>query len=174
MSAITLIRTDKVMPDDERSLDGIKALLFGAIDGFSKDDRSAWRRLWKRIKGLEAGEMMRVDVVQPRSSPYHRRHMAIEQAVFDAQERFVHFEMFRAWVKVGAGWVDWCAGPKGGVVPIPKSVSYAAADQDDFTRFHAAVMEFLRGPHAAPFLWRHLGADGAAEMMESVLGDFNE
>jgi hypothetical protein len=99
--------------------------------------------------------------------------MAIEQQVFDAQERFQDFEMFRYWLKVGAGWVTWAAGPKGGVVPIPKSISYANADQEEFIRYHEAVIVFLRGEHAAPFLWRHLKG-GSHDMMESILEGFNE
>lgn len=170
MSQITIMRTDKAMP---AAMDQVKDFLFGAIDGFTRDDKRAWRRIWKRIKDLEVGEMLAVDMRMPRSGPYHKRHMVIEQSVFDAQERFNSFEQFRVWLKVGAGWVDWCAGPKGGVVPIPRSISYAKADQEEFTRYHEAVIAFLRGPHAAKFLWRHLG-DGSAQMMESVLQEFDE
>lgn len=70
------------------------------------------------LSSLEPGEFAIIEFVIPRSSPYHRRHMAIESAVFNAQERFDDFEQFRVWLKVGAGWVDWCAGPKGGAVPV--------------------------------------------------------
>lgn len=168
MSAINILRTDQAMPEN---LDSVRQVLFGALDGFNRDDKRAWRSFWKRIIGMEPGEMALIEARMPRSGPFHRRHMAIEQAVFDAQERFWSFDQFRVWLKVGAGWVDWCAGPKGGVVPIPKSISYAKADQEEFQRFHFAVMEFLRGPHAAAFLWRHL--DDAAAMMDSILEGFD-
>ena len=172
MTTITLARTNKDLPP-EPALDHVRGFLFGVIDGAHKDDRRAWRRFWGRLMRLEPGEMVVAEMVFPRSGPYHRRHMAIEAAVFDAQERFEEFEQFRVWLKVGAGWVDWCAGPKGGVVPIPKSISYAKADQEEFTRYHEAVIAFLRGPHAAPFLWRHLG-DEAHAMMDSILEGFQE
>lgn len=42
-------------------------------------------------------------------------HMAIEQAVFDAQDRFSDFEMFRDWLKIGSAWVVWVPGPKAGL-----------------------------------------------------------
>lgn len=174
MSQITIMRTERAMPVAELILNAIRDFLFGVIDGFTKDDRRAWRRLWKRIKEMDAGELLVVDVVMPRSGPYHRRHMKIEQSVFDAQERFDDFKQFRVWLKVGAGWVNWCAGPKGGVVPIPKSISYAKADQEEFVRYHEAVVAFMRGPHAAPFLWRHLGNDRAHEMMHTILDGFGE
>lgn len=169
MSKIDILRTDLELPD----MDSAGKFLFGAIDGFTRDDRKAWRSFWKRIKGMEPGEMARIDVIMPRSGPYHRRHMKIEQSVFDAQDRFQNFDQFRVWLKVGAGWVDWCAGPKGGVVPIPKSISYSKADQDEFKRYHFAVIEFLRGDHAAPYLWKHLG-ERSHDMMGSILQGFDE
>ena len=162
------------MPPPGPALDAVRGFLFGVVDGFREPDRKFWRKFWKRVTTMEPGEFFDVEIVFPRSGPYHRRHMAIEAAVFDAQERFEDFEQFRNWVKVGAGWVDWCAGPKGGVVPIPRSISYAKADQDEFERFHLAVMIFFRGPHAAPFLWKHLGKQGSAEMMNSILEGFWE
>lgn len=170
MTTINVLRTDKAMPTN---LQAARDLLFGAIDGFNRDDKKAWRSIWKRIMNMEPGELVAIEMRMPRSGPYHRRHMALEQAVFDAQEKFQDFEVFRAWLKVGAGWVTWAAGPKGGVVPIPKSISYSKADQEEFRRYHAATMDFLRGEHAAKFLWKHLGG-GAAEMMETILGEFNE
>lgn len=173
MSQITVMRTDRPWPVLNIVLIALKDFLFGVIDGFNRDDKKAWRRIWKRIKDMEAGEMLVIDIRMPRSGPFHRRHMKIEQSVFDAQERFQDFEQFRYWLKVGAGWVTWAAGPKGGVVPIPKSISYANADQEEFSRYHEAVVEFLRGPHAAKFLWRHLG-DTSADMMETILGEFGE
>ena len=172
MSKITLVRCAEPLPGDS-VLAGVRRFLFGLFDGWSRDDRKGWRKLWKRLMALEPGEFATVEFVIPRSSQYHRRHFAIINAVFDAQERFTDFDVFLAWIKVGAAWVVWAAGPKGGVVPIPRSISYAKADQTEFERFHGQVMGFFRGPHAATFLWRHLG-DGAHAMMDSILQEFDE
>ena len=173
MSRLTIVRSNKEMPILASVLDAIRNFLFGVIDGFTRDDQRAWRRLWKRIKDMEAGEMLVLEVVFPRSSPFHRWHMCIEQQVFNAQERFQDFEQFRYWVKVGAAWVTWAAGPKGGMVPIPKSISYAKADEEEFRQYHDQVIDFLRGEHAAKYLWPHL-KDGAHEMMEGILEGFDE
>lgn len=171
MSRIAIIRTDKAMPD-ARGLDAVRSFLFGVVDGLSMDDKIAWRKYWSRVMKLEPGEMTQAEMIFPRSSPYHRRHMKIEQAVFDAQERFVNFERFRDWLKIGAGWVEWAPGAKGGVVPLPLSVSYAAADQAEFERYHRQVIEFLRSGHAAKRLWPHLADPDA--MMNAVLEGFQE
>lgn len=172
MSEITIVRqSDLVLTETEK--DAARRFIFGVVDGLGERGRKQWRRLWNRILKLEPGEMLAIQTHLARSGPFHRRHFAIEQAVFNAQERFEVFDQFLYWIKVGAGWVTWAAGPTGGVVPIPRSISYAAADQNDFHEFHEQVMQFLRGPHAARYLWPHL-KDKADEMMHSVLEGFDE
>lgn len=172
MSRVQLLRTDQaLMPD--RDLEAVRRFLFGLFDGWNQSDKRGWRKIWKRLMALEPGEFALVEFVIPRSAPFHRRHFAIISAIFDAQERFDDFEAYRAWLAVGAGWVTWCAGPKGGVVPIPKSISYARADQAEFEEYHRKVMAFLRGPHAPLFLWKQLGND-AHWRMDSLLSEFGE
>lgn len=173
MASITITRTNIQMPP-EKDLDGVRRVLFECIHGFGQQDNARWRRLWKRLIGAEPGEILEIEMTFPRSGPYHRRHMAIEQQVFDAQDRFTDFEQFRYWLKVGAAWVTWAAGPSGGVVPIPKSISYSKADEEEFRLYHVKVVEFLRGPHAAKYLWKHLGEEKAHEMMDAILDGFGE
>ena len=172
MAEIQLVRMPNIeITDAERQ--AARRVIFGHVDGVGEKNQARWRRFWNRLLRMEAGEIQSVQTLMQRSGPFHRRHMAIEQAVFNAQERFDDFEQFRYWLKVGAAWVTWAAGPNGGVVPIPRSISYANADENEFREYHAAVIGFLRGPHAAPFLWRHLGQK-ADDMMDSILRGFDE
>lgn len=168
MTKIVVARTGMQLP---ANMDAARELLFGAIDGAHHEDKRAWRRFWKRILRLGPGEMVEVEIVFPRSSPFHRRHMAIMRAIFDGQEMFEDFEQLLTWVKVGAGLVDFhaCSGV---LVPIPKSISFAKADEEEFHRYHDAVMKFLRGGHAARYLWPHLSDPHA--MVEAVLNEFQE
>lgn len=99
--------------------------------------------------------------------------MAIESAVFDAQDRFDDFEIFRSWVKIGAGWVVWVPGQNGTICTLPKSISYAKADQAEFEQYHGKVMAFFRGEHASQFLWPHLG-NNAHQMIDKILDGFGE
>lgn len=172
MATFTITRTNIELPD-KNNMEIASQLLFKCFDGFTAQDRARWRRLWKKLIGMEPGEMLVIETTFPRSGPFHRRHMAIEQAVFNAQERFHDFKQFRYWLKVGAAWVTWAAGPSGGVVPIPKSISYRDADEAEFRMYHVQVIEFLRGPHAAKYLWKHLG-DEAHTMMNTILEGFEE
>lgn len=172
MSRVTIVRTAIAFPA-ESILEHVRRFLFGLFDGWNASDKKGWRKIWKRLTALEPGEFAVIEFVIPRSSPFHRRHFAMLSSVFDQQERFEDFDMFRDWITVGAGWVQWCAGPKGGVVPIPKSISYAKADQNEFEDYHGKVVAFLRGDHAPTFLWKHLGND-AHWMMDSLLMEFDE
>ena len=170
MSRFTITRTNMELPAD---MDGARQLLFKSLDGFGEEDRKAWRKLWKKLINMAPGEVFEVQTVFPRSGPFHRRHMSIEQKVFDSQEKFDDFEAFRTWLKVGAGWVIWAPGEDGTLVPVPKSISYAAAEQEEFEKYHAAVLRFLRGPHAGVFLWPHL-EQKAIDQIEYILRGFGE
>jgi hypothetical protein len=172
MAEITLVRQGPAeIPEQARA--AAREVLFGLIDGLGERGKKQWRRFFNALMRLEPGEMVEIRTHQARSGPFHRRHFAIEQALFEAQERFEHFDQFIYWIKVGAGWVTWAAGPKGGVVPIPRSVSYAAADQAEFEEFHERVIAFLRGEHAAKYLWPHL-KDRADNYMNTILVGFGE
>lgn len=174
MTEIVLVRTD-AEPINARDAEAARRVLFGQIDGLSEQHRRRWRRIWNwLLKRAQPGEMLQIWTHRDRSGPFHRRHFRIEQAVFDAQERFEHFDQYLCWIKVGAGWVTWVAGPKGGIIPIPRSVSYRKADEDEFREFHHRVIAFLRGPRAARYLWPHLDAASAAAYMEQILAEHGE
>lgn len=171
MSKITIQRTDIELPP-ESVLAGVRNFLFGCVDGLGKDDKSSWRRFWKRIVNAEPGEMFNVEAVIPRSEKFHRFYMGLEHNLFDSQERFSDREMLRNWLKIGSGWVVWAAGAKGGVVPLPKSISFAKADENEFNKYYAGVTAFLRSGYAVKYLWPHLGQVARDEMMECIIQEF--
>ena len=171
MSKLALIRTDLPKPSDNE-MEVIRRFLFGCIDGFTKEDKKRWRRFWSWLMRKEAGELTMLEIVFPRLKEVHRKQLKLQRDIFDSQERFTNFDQFWYWIKIGAGWVDWAAGVKGGVVPIPKSVSYAEADEMEFEKYCEQTIEFFRGEHCAPYLWKHLGANGSHQMMEQILEGF--
>lgn len=169
MSKLIVTRTAVAMP---ANMEAARQFLFECLRGVTEQDNKTWRRFWNLLTRKEPGEMAEIEMVFPRHGEFHRRHMAMEQAVFNAQERFKDFDQFRYWLKVGAGWITWAAGPTGGVVPIPKSISYAKADEMDFAAYHAQAVCFLHGPHAAKYLWKHLGEEVARKTMDAILTEF--
>lgn len=173
MAEIVLVRSDTT-PVSEHDAEAARRVLFGQIDGLSEQHRKSWRRLWNWfLKSAEPGEMVEIKTHRERLGWFHRKHMAMEQAVFDSQEKFEHFEQFRLWLKVGAGFVEWLPGPKGGVIPVPRSISYAKLEQDAMEKVHADMVAFLRTEHAQKTLWRHLAPEKRAEMMQTLLEGFD-
>lgn len=173
MPEIMLVRQDPVHITEEDKA-AVRRVIFGVVDGLGERGRKQWRRLWNGLMRLEPGEMVEISTVQPRLGWFHRKHMAMEQAVFEAQERFEDFESFRTWLKVGASFVDWYPGPKGGVIPVPRSISYAKLEQGAMEQFHSDAVAFLRTEHAGKTLWRHLDVPSRITMIETILEGFRE
>ena len=155
------------MPEPERAV--VRHVLLDAIRGLNTQHDSRWRRLVNRLLRAEPGEVFRLRNLTERSGPYHRMHMRFEQALFDRQERWPHLKGMRDWLKVGAGWCDWAPGPRGGIVPVPKSLSYEDCSDDEMREVHEAMVAFLRTPHAQRHLWPHLKAPQRSEMFEGIL-----
>ena len=173
MADITLVRQEPVALTEEDKATA-RRVIFGVVDGLGERGRKQWRRLWNRIMRLEPGEMVEIKTHQARIGWYHRKHMAMEQAVFEAQERFEDFESFRTWLKVGAQFVDWFPGPKGGVIPVPRSIIYAKLEQGAMEQFHNDAVAFLRTEHAGKTLWPHLSICDRITMLETILTGFKE
>ncbi len=173
MAEITLVRQEPtpITPDDAQV---VRRVLFGIVNGLGDHGRKQWNRFVNGLMRLEPGEIVEIKTHKARSGPFHRRHMVIETRVFEAQEKFEHFEQFRNWLKVGAGFCDWLPGPKGGVIPVPKSIAFDKLEEDDMRKVHDDMIAFLRGPDAGKALWKHLPVSGRIEMIEGILAGFGE
>lgn len=173
MTDITLVKQN---PSEiiEADKDAARRVLFGIVDGLGEHGRKQWRRFVNGLMRLEPGEMVEIKTHKARSGKFHRRHMAIESAVFEAQEKFVHFEQFRNWIKVGAGFCDWIPGPRGAVIPVPKSIAFDKLEDGEMRQVHDDMLAFLRTDHACKTLWRHLAPAAQMEMIESILMGFEQ
>lgn len=174
MPEIVIVRQED-MQVTEADKDATRRVIFGTVDGLGEINRKRWRRFWSTLMRMEPGETATIRTHKARSGPFHRRHMAMEQAVFEAQERFTDFERgFRDWLKVGAGHCVWFPGPRGGVFPVPKSISYAEMEEGEMRDFHESAVAFLRTEHAGKTLWPHLKPLQRTEMIETILRGFGE
>lgn len=173
MADITLVRQHDVdLTEDDKA--AARRVIFGIVDGLGERGKRQWRRLWASMMRLEPGEMIEIKTHQQRLGWFHRKHMAMETAVFEAQERFDVFDGFRDWLKVGAGFCDWYPGPKGGVFPVPRSIAYSKLEQADMERFHCDAVAFLRTEHAGKTMWPHMSATQRIDMIELLLTRFGE
>ncbi|QHJ00098.1 DUF1367 family protein [Xylophilus rhododendri] len=173
MADITLVRQEATeITEADRVV--ARRVIFSIVDGLGGTGRRQWRRFWNRVFKLEPGEMIDIKTHQARLGWFHRKHMALEQVLFEAQDKFETFEAFRTWLKVGSGFVDWYPGPKGGVIPVPRSISYSKLEQGDMEKFHGDAIDFLRTEHAGKTLWKHLSVTQRLDVLETILGNFGE
>lgn len=171
MSEIILSKQSDIdLTDHQREV--LRECLFGLIDGQAEEDQKAWRRFWNSIWHMGSGEFFSIKTLIPRYGPAHRRQMKLEGEIFKNQERMKDREFFRLWLKVGAGWVTWISGPKGGVLPVPKSISYAKCDEGEFQVYCDLVLTFLRTEHAQHYLWPNVTAQVAEQSIEAILQRF--
>lgn len=153
----------------ERSI--IRRFLFDCFSGLDEQNESRWRRLWSRFWRAEPGQVFQLDNLVERSRPFHGRHMAMEQRLYESQEYFFSLPALRAWLKTGAAFVTWEADGKGGIVAVPRSTSYEKCSDDEMRELHEAMLSYLRTPSAQEKLWSHLAPARRAAMLESVLAD---
>ena len=161
MSDITLTKPGVMLSEEQQAL--LRESLFALVDGHAEADKKAWRRFWRGVLHLGSGECFSIKTLMPRMGAVHRRQMALEAALFKRQARIKDREEFRLWLKVGSGWVRWASGPKGGVFPVPKSISFARCDEEQFACYCAGVRAFLHSAHARKYLWSAADAAETAQ-----------
>lgn len=169
MGTISIFRTDDLTPAQGEQL---SLILSNKFEGATERDTKGWRRFINWLPSREIGDIFEITIKRVRNGKFHRKHMKMESLVFEAQERFTNFERFRDWVKIGVGFVEWVPGPKGGIVPLPKSIAYDQCEEDEYQDFHGGVIDFFLTEHCQKFLWRHLAPSQRAEMMDTLIGKF--
>jgi len=106
------------------------------LRGFEPADEPS-REVWKQYK---QGEVYRGDIVKPRSYQHHKLCFALLNLTYSNQERWGDFESFRKAVALAAGHVEELVTLEGEIVRLPKSLSYDALDEIEFTQVFSAMM----------------------------------
>lgn len=164
-------RTDARLP--EREADIVRRFLLQTIDGVTPRDQKAWRGFWRGVGDAGAGEYFTVTIKRRRNSRFHRLAMKVQTEVFKAQEQFEDFSIFRAWLKLGAGFVDLVPNPDGELRAIPKSTSFDDCSEDEMRQFFQDACAFLRTTRAQKSLWPALSPAMAERGMQAVLRKFD-
>jgi hypothetical protein len=85
-------------------------------------------------------EVYRADVVKPRNYQHHKLIMALLNLTYANQDLYSNFEMFRKAVAVAAGHTEELVTVDGEILKLPKSLSYDALDEVEFTQVSSAMM----------------------------------
>lgn len=170
MTTITLIKTT----DAENQGDAVENSfrILDAMSCASDADQLAKNLFIRKLTMKGSGVIVTLDARFQRSQQYHRRHMAIERAMFDNQDAFSNFEQFRYWLKIGAGWCTWVAGDDS-MIPLPRSISYSDADQAELEQFEALMLEFMRCDYALRYLWPHVETTTARSAVDAIIDSFD-
>ena len=89
------------------------------------------------------GREMQVKISQPRNIRFHRKFFAQLGEARDMADTEYNAEQFRAYVTVGAGYAEFITDSEGGVVAIPKSISFASMDESQFERLYQDTLTFI-------------------------------
>lgn len=170
MHIVLIKQTDQQLEGPQA--DAVRQFLFGWFKGADESDEKAWRRFVRAMNEGAAGEYFQFKVERQRIGWAHRKQMALEGAILKTTERFTDREPFRLWLKIGAGFVTWAAGPKGGVFPVPKSINFNTCSEEEAAEYRDKVSQFLRTTHCHKYLWPALTEQAGAEAMESILEPF--
>lgn len=167
-SAIMIAKVQPIEQMPEHELAVVRKFLFGGLKGLNEQHDKRWRRFWSRVIKGELGEVHEFENKVERSGQFHKRHMAIEQVLFDRQEQWDNIKKFREWLKTGAAWGHFEI-VKGRMKFVPSSLSYEQCSDDDMKEVHEAMLTFLRRPNVQKRLWPHLSADARHEMLEMII-----
>jgi hypothetical protein len=141
------------------------------LDGISQRDKRAWAKFQFRIANL-GEDSIAFEWHEVRSGPFHRRFFAMLNALYDSQEAFKDFDMFRKWLEVGAAFCDFIPSADGEMIALPKSISYDKLDQGEFQEVSDKIFVFARSSHAHRYLWGHLSEIESGNMVENLLAEF--
>jgi len=106
------------------------------LRGFEPADEPSME-LWRKYK---LGEIYRADVVKPRSYQHHKLCFALLNLTYANQERWTDFESFRKAIAIAAGHTEELVTVHGEIIRLPKSLSYDALDEVEFTQVFSAMM----------------------------------
>lgn len=160
------------LPPAERDI--VSRFLFQHIRGMDAQNDKRWRRFWGQVWGADAGVGFQILSMEERGGPFHRRHRAILERIFQNQDAFANIDRLHDFLKAGAGFVTWEPGKDNKPVAIPRSTAFDKCSEDEIREFHAAMEDFLRTDRAQRRLWRRMKSAARTDMVEAILSDQQE
>lgn len=114
----------------------------GKLRGYGQENDKAYKKFRRWVKKLEPGEFFTLSWRRERNPAHHRKLMALVTYVAENSDVYDNKAKALDAVKLAAGHCDWIQDPKGGgLVPIPKSISFDNLDQDAFEEFYANAIQ---------------------------------
>lgn len=172
MEIVFIKQTDAPLSDADRA--AVLRFLFQYLDGCNDRDRKAWRTWWRSVADAPRGQYFTVSIKRQRHGAFHRLVFALMQAVAKSQDKFNDFRIFRQFVRLGAGFVDYVPNADGELIAIPKSQSFDDCSEEECRQFFDDMVAFFRTEQCHKVLWPHLSEKVAADGMENILEGFQK
>lgn len=137
----------------------------GRLRGVSAEDERNQRRWRKFIEALAPGEQAEYEFTIPRDPKQSAKFMAVVRRLLERTEAFSEFDALRAWVVVGAGYMEQNESGEW----VAKSLAWDSMDGAEFAELFQRAETFLYSDRARQTLWRHLNAHQHAEAVKQLL-----
>lgn len=116
------------------------------------------------VNGWPVGQGIRATVRRARNIRFHRKLFSLLQVIAEYSDVYDNTDKALVAVKLASGHVDWMPDPvKGGLVPVPKTISFAGMDEDSFGIFYSRVIDGVL-KHILPTMDKE-SLDRAVEMV---------
>lgn len=117
--------------------------LRGGLDPTDEEGKTVFSK-WK------VGDCLWAEVRKARNGKYHKLYMALLHLVFENQERYANFEVFRKAVEFAAGHVEVIPSLDGEPLMQVRSIAWDQLDEIEFGKLFPLVMRicvdtFLQG-----------------------------
>lgn len=124
------------------------------LRGATDDDHAAWVKFRQRLEVMKPGGYIKVETARPRNPGHHRKFFALLRLVSDNSEVYNTKEKALTAIKLVTGYADPLIDPRtGGLLMIPRSISYESMDQDKFDEFYSQAIDGIL-QHILPHMTR--------------------
>ena len=95
------------------------------------------------LHGIPDDTVIKCKWTRPRHGQHHRLFFALLKMVFDNQTECKTMDVLLSVVKLGTGHADVVRTAQGFYFSVPRSISFARMDQDQFNKFFNRAVDFI-------------------------------
>ncbi len=112
------------------------------LRGATPDDQAMWAKFKRKLETMKEGGWLRFEWSTPRNGKHHRKFFALVHLVMENSERYATENEALVAIKLAAAYFDPHIDPRTGeVIPVVRSISYDAMEQEEFDKFYSAAID---------------------------------
>lgn len=94
-----------------------------------------------KVAQMKSGDIVLLDYKPKRNYQFHKKGFALLNLIFENQDKFDTLEALRTEMKLKAGHYEIHVTLKGKPIYIPKSMSFADMDEEEFTEIYSKFID---------------------------------